>query len=37
MDVVNRELARQAAERRSGAAAENILQDLGVVAAAKTI
>jgi len=37
MDVVNRELARQAAERRSGAAAENILHDLGVVAAAKTI
>jgi len=37
MDVVNRELSRQGAARRSGAAAENILHDLGVVAAAKTI
>ena len=37
MDIVNRELARVKAQRRSGSTAENILQDLGVVAAAKTI
>ncbi len=37
MDVVNRELERERAERRSGAIAENILQDVGVVAAAKGI
>jgi pyruvate ferredoxin oxidoreductase alpha subunit len=37
MDVVERELAREAAQRRSGAPAENILQDLGVVSAAKTM
>ena len=37
MDVVNRELAREKAQRRSGSIAENILQDLGVVSAAKTI
>ncbi len=37
MDIVNRELAREKAQRRSGSTAENILQDLGVVAAAKTI
>ncbi len=36
MDVVERELAREAATRRSGAPAENILHDLGVVSAAKT-
>ncbi len=35
MDVIQRQLARERDERRSGAAAENILQDLGVVAAAK--
>ncbi|MCP4319871.1 MAG: pyruvate ferredoxin oxidoreductase [Hyphomicrobiales bacterium] len=37
MDVVNRELDREKAERRSGSIAENILQDVGVVAAAKSI
>ncbi|MCB1763530.1 MAG: pyruvate ferredoxin oxidoreductase [Gammaproteobacteria bacterium] len=37
MDVVNRELEREKAQRRSGSAAENILSDVGVVAAAKTI
>ena len=37
MDVVNREIEREKAERRSGAIAENILQDVGVVAAAKAI
>ena len=36
MDVVERELARQAAQRLSGAAAANILKDLGAVSAAKT-
>ncbi len=37
MEVVNRELDREKAERRSGSIAENILQDVGVVAAAKGI
>ena len=37
MDVVERELARERADRRSGSTAENILQDVGVVAAAKAI
>ncbi len=37
MDIVYRELARVKAQRRSGSTAENILQDLGVVSAAKTI
>jgi len=37
MDVVNRELEREKAQRDSGSIAENILQDVGVVAAAKTI
>ncbi|MQG57082.1 MAG: pyruvate ferredoxin oxidoreductase, partial [SAR202 cluster bacterium] len=37
MDVVNREIEREAAEHRSGATAENILHDVGVVAAAKAI
>ncbi|MCP4305822.1 MAG: pyruvate ferredoxin oxidoreductase [bacterium] len=37
MDIVNHELAREKTQRRSGSTAENILQDLGVVAAAKTI
>ena len=37
MDVVNREVERMKANRRSGASAENILQDVGVVAAAKAI
>ncbi len=37
MDVVNRELDREKANRRSGSIAENILQDLGAVSAAKTI
>lgn len=37
MDVVNRELEREKAQRRSGSAAENILSDVGLVAAAKTI
>ncbi len=37
MDVVNRERAREEANRKSGSTAENILQDVGVVAAAKTI
>jgi pyruvate ferredoxin oxidoreductase alpha subunit len=37
MDIVERELEREQAQRRSGAIAENILQDVGVVAAAKTI
>ena len=32
-DLVERELARTSAERRSGPHAENILRDLGVVAA----
>jgi len=36
-EVVERELARGKAQRRSGSPAENILQDIGVVAAAKTI
>ena len=37
MDVVNREIEREKAECRSGAVAENILNDVGVVAAAKAI
>ncbi len=37
MDVVNRELEREKAQRHSGSIAENILHDVGVVAAAKTI
>ncbi|MCP4390326.1 MAG: pyruvate ferredoxin oxidoreductase [Gammaproteobacteria bacterium] len=37
MDIVNHELVREKAKRRSGSIAENILQDVGVVAAAKTI
>jgi pyruvate ferredoxin oxidoreductase alpha subunit len=37
MDIVNRELERGKAQRRSGSIAENILTDVGVVAAAKTI
>jgi pyruvate ferredoxin oxidoreductase alpha subunit len=37
MDIVNRELEREKAQRHSGSIAENILQDVGVVAAAKTI
>ncbi len=37
MNVVERELEREHAQRRSGSIAENILQDVGVVAAAKTI
>ncbi len=37
MDVVNRELAREQEQRRSGSVAENVLSDMGVVAAAKTI
>ena len=37
MDVVNREIEREKTERRSGAIAENILHDVGVVAAAKAI
>ncbi len=37
MDIVNRELEREKAQRDSGSIAENILQDVGVVAAAKTI
>jgi pyruvate ferredoxin oxidoreductase alpha subunit len=35
-ETVNRELAREQQARRSGAIAENILRDIGVVAAAKT-
>ncbi len=37
MDVVEREIEREKAERKSGATAENILHDVGVVAAAKAI
>jgi pyruvate ferredoxin oxidoreductase alpha subunit len=37
IDVVDRELEREKAERRSGSIAENILHDVGVVAAAKAI
>ncbi len=37
MDIVNRELEREKQQRRSGSIAENILHDVGVVAAAKTI
>ena len=37
MDIVNRELDREKAQRLSGSAAENILSDVGMVAAAKTI
>jgi pyruvate ferredoxin oxidoreductase alpha subunit len=36
MDIVNRELEREKAQRSSGAIAENILYDIGVVATAKT-
>ncbi|MCG7868957.1 MAG: pyruvate ferredoxin oxidoreductase, partial [Candidatus Thiodiazotropha taylori] len=35
-DIVERELAREQAHTRSGAAAENILREVGVVDAAKT-
>ena len=37
MEIIERELAREKAQRRSGSTAENILSDVGVVAAAKTI
>ncbi len=37
MEIVNRELAREQDQRRSGSVAENVLSDMGVVAAAKTI
>ncbi len=37
IDVVERELERARTQRRSGSSAENILQDLGAVSAAKTI
>jgi pyruvate ferredoxin oxidoreductase alpha subunit len=37
MDIINRELEREKQNRRSGSTAENILSDVGVVAAAKTI
>lgn len=37
MDIINRELEREKTQRRSGSVAENILHDVGVVAAAKTI
>jgi pyruvate ferredoxin oxidoreductase alpha subunit len=37
MDIVERELERTKVQSNSGSTAENILQDLGVVAAAKTI
>ena len=37
MEIVNRELEREKAVRRSGSIAENVLHDVGVVAAAKTI
>ena len=37
MEIVNRELEREKAQRRSGSIAENVLQDVGVVVAAKTI
>ncbi len=37
MEIVNRELEREKTQRGSGSMAEDILQDLGVVAAAKTI
>ncbi len=37
MDIVNRELKREKDQRKSGSIAENILHDVGVVAAAKTI
>ncbi len=37
MDIINRELEREKTQRKSGSTAENILQDVGVVAAAKTI
>ena len=36
-DVVERELAREQQNRRSGSTAENILHDIGMVAAAKTM
>lgn len=35
-DIVERELARELDHTRSGAAAENILREVGVVDAAKT-
>ena len=37
MDIVNREIEREQAAHSSGAIAENILHDVGVVAAAKAI
>jgi pyruvate ferredoxin oxidoreductase alpha subunit len=37
MDVMEREIEREQADRRSGAIAENVLTDVGVVAAAKAI
>ncbi|MCP3667101.1 MAG: pyruvate ferredoxin oxidoreductase [Gammaproteobacteria bacterium] len=37
MEIVNRELKREKEQRQSGSIAENILHDVGVVAAAKTI
>ncbi len=37
MEIVNRELEREKEQRQSGSIAENILHDVGVVAAAKTI
>jgi pyruvate ferredoxin oxidoreductase alpha subunit len=36
-DIVKRELEREASTRRSGSIAENILRDIGIVDAAKTI
>lgn len=37
MDIIARERVHEADQRKSGSTAENILQDVGVVAAAKTI
>ncbi len=37
MEIVNRELEREKVKRRSGSIAENVLHDVGVVVAAKTI
>ena len=37
MDIIERERRREKDQRNSGSTAENILQDVGVVAAAKTI
>jgi hypothetical protein len=36
-DIVKRELEREASTHRSGSIAENILSDIGIVDAAKTI